>query len=769
MYIRNVKLIFLREMRDQLRDRRTLFLIGVLPLLLYPLLGTSFFQISQFLQHHAAEVMVVGAEEIEDSDWLPPLIVDNHFEVRLFTTPSEQEKLLIVSGEKSDTAADTTEGESPTAAHPASETDTLTIARRQLALGKIQAVLYFPPGFTQRLSESRQALIDRSGSVESDDELALPEPQIFFNSANEKSQLAQMRLERLLQKWRSGVMRTNLLDSDVPLEAVRPFELQPQDVAKQRQRQAAIWSKILPFILLIWALTGAFYPAVDLCAGEKERGTLETLLASPASRREIVWGKLLTVMTFSIVTALLSLGSLGLTGKFIMAQLKEVPNFSEGGPLAMPPLISVVWLTIALIPLSALFSALCLACASFARSTKEGQYYLMPLLLITMPLMMLPLAPGVELNLGNSLIPLTGVVLLLRSFIEGQYWQALPYVVPVVGVTLICCLLAIRWAEEQFNSESVLFREGERLDLRRWLVHLVRDRGDTPTFGQAILCVAAITVVQFFINLAMAANVVDTINFAYLGKITFISQVVCIALPAALMTLLFTGRPRKTLMLDRLPRVSHVVLAAMLALFTFPLGLQFQDWVQRLYPYTPEVLAQTTAISEAILNGPNWYLPLLLIAVLPACCEEVAYRGFILSGLRHLGHKWWAIGLSAIAFGLAHFFLQQKISAAAVGVIIGVLAVQTGSLIPCIVFHALYNSLSIGMGYLARQFSPEALGDSPWQLIVRNKDSLSFQPIFLLVCAAVVVAILRWLHRAPYRRTDEEQLQEARDRQLTGA
>ena len=80
-------------MRDQLRDRRTLFLIAVLPLLLYPLLGMSFFQLSQFLRHHAAEVMVVGVEELGDYDWLPPLSSEDRFEIGLFNTPEEQENL----------------------------------------------------------------------------------------------------------------------------------------------------------------------------------------------------------------------------------------------------------------------------------------------------------------------------------------------------------------------------------------------------------------------------------------------------------------------------------------------------------------------------------------------------------------------------------------------------------------------------------------------------------------------------------------------------
>ena len=265
--------------------------------------------------------------------------------------------------------------------------------------------------------------------------------------------MASARVQRVLDRWRSAIGAQNLEVSRVPAAAAMPFALAKEDVADEGHRDAALWSKILPFVLLIWALTGAFYPAIDLCAGEKERGTLETLLSSPAARGEIVWGKLLTVMAFSMATAILNLISMGVTGLIFMSQIKGLDGVGTAMNLNPPPLSAVVWLLIALVPVSALFSALCLALAAFARSTKEGQYYLMPMLLVTMPLMMMPMAPGVELNLGTSLIPVTGVMLLLRMMLEGGVMQALPYAVPVGAVTLICCLLAIRWAIDQFNTE----------------------------------------------------------------------------------------------------------------------------------------------------------------------------------------------------------------------------------------------------------------------------------------------------------------------------
>ena len=235
------------------------------------------------------------------------------------------------------------------------------------------------------------------------------------------------------------------------------------------------------------------------------------------------------------------------------------------------------------------------------------------------------------------------------------------------------------------------------------------------------------------------------------------------------MTLLFTRKPLKTLMLDRWPKLSHVAAAALLAVLLFPLGQQFSVWVQQLYPFTPEVSEQVTAFSAALAQAPYWWLPYLLIAILPAFCEEIAFRGFVLSGLRHLGHKWWAIAVSALAFGMVHFFLQQKISAAAVGMVIGFIAVQTGSLIPCITFHALYNGLALASERMAKVLADGNLNESAWGWLLQSEGEAMFRPWVLAACLLGVAALCAWLHHLAYRRTEEERLQEVRDRRLAGA
>ncbi|MCD4726556.1 MAG: ABC transporter permease subunit, partial [Pirellulales bacterium] len=666
MKLANVKLILAREVRDQLRDRRTLFVIAVLPILLYPLLGMSLFQMSQFMHVRPARVLVVGGRDLGIS---PALIEEERFAASLFSNAEEAKKLKLFFP--------------PT---DKEESDQWDEARGLVQAGAYEAALYFPSDFAARLDEFRESLARRSKSLaagEAVDEAFspdVPQPKIFYNGSNEKSLVASVRLTEVLRRWTQQIGDENLKASGLPARTACPFTVDTDDVAGRKSREGVKWSSILPVLLLLWALTGAFYPAVDLCAGEKERGTLETLLSSPAGRGEIVLGKLLTIMLFSIITAVLNLVSIGATGWIVLSRL---PGFG------LPPPVALVSLAIALLPMAALFSALCLALAALARSTKEGQYYLMPLLLLTMPLVVLPMSPGVELNLGNSLIPVTGVALILRSMLAGEYWLALQFAPVVAAVTLVVCLMSIRWAVDQFNRESVLFRESERFDVGLWLRHLLRDRRATPTVGAAVCCCALILLIKF--DLGSIFDVPE--SFGGFARALMTTQIAVFIVPTLLLTFLLTTSPRQTLLL-KWPSWFAIPAAALLAVALHPVVHLLKDLVLRLYPVSENMLPALKEISQLLSEAPFWPL-VLLIAVVPAVCEELACRGFILSGFRHLGHKWRAIVYSSLLFGIAHGILQQSLLASLIGVVIAYLAVQSGSILPGMVFHAIHNTLTL--------------------------------------------------------------------------
>ena len=735
----NVKLIFLREVRDQLRDRRTLFMIAVLPLLLYPLLGMSFVQISQFMHEHASRIFVISWTDVPG---FPPLVDDDHFAAQWLDKNFDSELLKVKRNAPSPAAS-----EKPAGEHAEWSESTI---RQTMQDAGYDVVVYFPPDFAERLKKFRDELVNRDGrSAASLPSPEIPAPQIYWNSTKEKSEIAFNRVGPVVHRWQEAIARQTLKASNVPESAAQPFQISDNNIAEPSQREAALWSKILPFVLLIWALTGAFYPAIDLCAGEKERGTLETLLSSPAERSEIVAGKMLTVMLFSMATSLLNLASMGATGLIVMSRVGSLGKVVLGAGFGLPPWSAVLWMIVALVPVSALFAALCIALAVIARSTKEGQYYLMPLVLVAMPLLILPMAPGVELTLGTSLVPLTGLVLLLRTLLEGEWRTVLwpPMFLPVVAVTGACCYIAVRWAVDQFNKESVLFRESERLDLRLWLANAIRTRGATPTAAAAVVCGLLILVGGFFVGLLMP----NLTTFSGAVVLVVVSMSV-VLVPTLLMTGLFARDPSRTLLIRRVGW-APLGMAAVLAVALHPLSLALLWVLERVYPPGKAVEALENFAKLLSAQSPVWWLVPLLLGLLPAVCEEFAYRGFILSGLRRTGHKWRAILISALFFGVTHQILQQSISAFILGTILAYIAVQTGSIWPGMLIHLIHNSLI----WLQEQ-NQDAL-----TAFEKNHAKLAawIEWSAFVVAAFATIGILAWFGRLRYQRTEEEAVEEA--------
>ncbi|MDG2381008.1 MAG: ABC transporter permease subunit [Pirellulaceae bacterium] len=740
----NVKLILQRELRDQLRDRRTIFMIAVLPLLLYPLIGVSFLQVAQFVQESPVRVLLIGRDDLPAE---PRFVVGTdeneqglQIAPELFSSP-ERARLVVLTADSGLSV---------------SRENIERLARDALRSNEYDVVVYIPPSFAKQIDD--HLLSDR-------DTGPVPSPMVCFSGAKDRSRAAYDRVGMLLDRWRDQMIELALSDRQIPESIAEPFQITNRDVSQSTSLRAAMWSKILPFVLIVWALTGAFYPAIDICAGEKERGTLETLLSSPAERREIVWGKLLTVVIFSIATSLLNLISLTVTGAVIIARINPIQSDGGASILGPPPLSTMGWLFLALLPLAALFSALALAFATMARSSKEGQYYLMPLLLVTMPLAVIPVMPSTEINLGNSLIPITGVMLLLRCLIEGDYASAIRYALPVIGVTALCCRLAVGWAVHQFNDESVLFDESERFDLKLLLYHFVRDRSNTPTCAEAFMCGVILLLLQFFVRLVAPAP----ISWSSFVVSTAIVQLALIVAPVLLMTTMLTSSPVSTLLL-RIPRFSVVFAAVLLAVFLHPAAVGMRELVQWLYPISPETLEQLSGFAKIAEGVPMWQM-IALLAFMPAICEELAFRGFILSGMRHIGSKGTAILLSSAFFGIVHGMLQQSLNAFVLGLLLGYIAVHTGSILPCMIFHGCHNGLQL---FSASFMNGDFVESHPRmeQFLVESVQmpgSYVYRVPILILSILASGSLLCWFRSLPYTRSAEEQLQDTLDKQGANA
>jgi sodium transport system permease protein len=269
----------------------------------------------------------------------------------------------------------------------------------------------------------------------------------------------------------------------------------------------------------------------------------------------------------------------------------------------------------------------------------------------------------------------------------------------------------------------------------------------------AVLCGVVILIIQFFGRFLVRAPSSWT-DFA---STTVVNLVAFIATPALLMAVMLTLRPRKTLLLN-LPRWSAIPAAVALAVAVHPVAMVLLQAVARLYPVSPETLRMIQPFQQMLAQAPLWSV-LLVIALVPAVCEELAFRGFILSGLRRSGHKWGAIVVSSIFFGVAHGMLQQSLGAVAVGIVIGFIAVQSGSLLPGILFHLTYNSLTV----LSTRVTPELLEAYPMLgLLFQPAGGMYIYSTYVVAVAGVAtILLLLWFRQLPYQPTEEERLRYA--------
>ena len=410
-----VRLIFNKEVRDLLRDRRTVMLVLVVPALLYPLFGIAGYAMAQSLLGQTTTVGIVGTAYLPDE---PKLYAEGKFVD--FSTAVD---------------SDPNSTPSPLAVLPLDGE-----AEEMLRSKKIDVAVIVPEGFREQIADAK---------------LTRPTIQVLNRDGDEKSKLAAKRLVNILQNWERTLRTKRFESAGLPKGFETIFDLDEPNSKKPALKKAAdelrdSFVKVFPFILIMWLVAGAIQPAVDTTAGERERGTMETLLISPATRGEIVVGKWAATTLFGFASVIWNV--VWLAGGAIVMQ------FALGYPIVN--LLGLIGCVVLGLPLAMLFAAFALALGIFAKSTKEGQYYLIPLMLVTMPLAFLSMMPGRELTAGTALMPVTGAMLfqqkLLTPSADPIPWAMAPL---VLGSLFVVVAIALRIAVVQFNRESVLFRE----------------------------------------------------------------------------------------------------------------------------------------------------------------------------------------------------------------------------------------------------------------------------------------------------------------------
>ena len=392
-------IIFKKELKDMLRDRRTIFFMIVMPFLVIFLIFNLSMRLGMNMEKRAQEKELRVA--VFSSAPLPDFV------------------RLLQKGDKV-------------------KIDT-RVARAEIDRAVNDGRIDFAISFADDFSES----IDREESSE---------VGIYYKASTSENERALGRIHKVVEEYGKQLLNVRLQKKNLTTAFVEPLRIDDRDVSSVREKIGERLGGMFPYFFVIFCFLGAMVPAIDLAAGEKERGTMETLLVSPASRLQIVTGKFLVVTASGIFTALASIVWLYL----VFRQSRTVPPEVLSGVLKVIEWKSLLLLFAMVIPLCAFFAAILLSASVFAKSYKEAQSIITPLNFMVLIPVLIGIFPGIRLNAATALIPILNISLATKEIIAGTIAPLL--MAEVCLVLFALAALGLLFCAHWFNRESVIFR-----------------------------------------------------------------------------------------------------------------------------------------------------------------------------------------------------------------------------------------------------------------------------------------------------------------------
>lgn len=674
-----------KELRETLRDRRTIITLVLMPLLVYPLLSIAFRQFL-FSSYTSATQL----------DWR-------------IAGDSEQ---------------------------------TLSVFAQQLQWGsgvieqidgpeeKPPKIIWFTRSF---LEESvREGDVDlgvRGRVVRSPD---LPgvghlEYELIYQRDSPLSRTVADYAERRLLGSNQLGLSERLQKSGQPGQVLSQWKRRP---LAGETGQIVSMATLVPLILILMTITGAVYPAIDLTAGERERGTLESLMAAPLPRVSMLLAKYIAVLIVALLTAGANLAGMAIT---VYSTGLGPALFGDRG-LAPASMIIIVGL---LVLFAAFFSALLLAVTSFARSFKEAQAYLIPFMVLAIAPGFLSVMPGIELTGILAVVPLVNIVLLARDVLQGGINPL--FAGAAVISTALYAVAALAFAARIFGSDAILYgSQGSWTDL-------IRRPGEPrsmPTLSGAALCAALVFALQNVLSglLATGASAMSLetrlLFSAALGGMLYF------ALPLGLARMQFV-RISSGFQLRRGSAWAYVG-AVLLGLSLWPFAHELVLFTKGL---TWSGIDLKKLAGEEIFEQIRNLSPVLLVgtmALVPAICEEWFFRGYLLGALRGRLPAWAAILLIAVLFGLFHIFVSGGVGgvrflpSTGLGIVLGFVCWKSNSVLPGMLLHCVHNGFLV----LVARYQDELLKAN---IGVQNEEHLPLLWLATAGCGIVAGAGFVWL------------------------
>lgn len=647
--------ILQKELLETLRDRRTLFRMVLLPILLYPVLALGLSK----LEGNEADARAARTSRVAVWGELPvgvrgAMDAEGMIELAWWQGAPDEVRRDLQAGKLAAIPTPDAEDDPPVgqkqrkAPWVEPENPVIAAARAALARREVVAVMVPWPGFGAALIEGRKA-----------------EVSIYFDSAWADSMLARDRLERGLRAARREARFARETARSLPPGFSDTVSIMTRNVAPVRRAVGQFLGAIMPVLMIVMSLLGGFLPAIDLTAGEKERGTMQTLLCAPLRPIEIITGKFLTVFVVSLLAALANVASLSIT-------IRRLIPFDIGIPWSIYALTFVV-----LVPVSFFFSAIFLAVAAFARDFKDGQNALTPVYLPILMASAVTALPGVELNAWTAFVPVLDVALLIKALFVGEAPAELVFLVLLAST--LWAALALLVAARVFEAENVLL--GGKEPLRALLLPARPKEGSEPTAGFAITFYAIALVVSFYGSLLIASA----------GPLVqvLVTEYAFLLAPVLAAVALMRFPWRDTLAL-RAPPLRGVLGAILIGVS----GWTIAATLVRLLP-PPRAFVEKLS-DTLLLGGQPFPVVLLVAAVTPAICEELFFRGLVFAGLKRHGAVVTLL-VSALLFALLHGSIYRLLPTFFLGAVMGWARMVTRSIAPGMIVHALNNGIAVGI------------------------------------------------------------------------
>ncbi|MCR4585007.1 MAG: ABC transporter permease subunit [Lachnospiraceae bacterium] len=610
--------LYKKEILDILRDKKTILMMIVVPLILYPLLFFgAMYLTSSLLNSDTDRSYIIGYDRDTERDGVIAFFQEK--------APGHEYKLAYMRTDISG-----------------------------LEEGLVDVYI------SRRMSEGK------------------PLYEIAYKASETSSQTASGIADRLLGEYREKLRSEKFKELGLDEGAVMdPIAFEPKDMSSNEENTGYLLGYIVPFLMITSILMGALYPAIDTTAGEKERGTLETLLTLPVRNLELIGAKFAATSTVAVAAAVLNMISMSLMGAYFYSTVSAVSDKETINLLSFLPAVLIMLLCVIVFAMFA--SAVCLSACIFAKSFKEAQNYTTPVMLVFMICGMAGMIPALELNSTTALIPVVNIALLISSLFKLHFDLSLIALVLLSNVAY--SLLSIVLMTRVFSSEQILFGDGaggmKLLEGRKNM-----KAGQIPGVGDCVLLLSVLLLVVLFAGSLLISK---------LGLYGLIGEQLLLFIVTAFYAWYVKADFKKLFSL-KAPRLSGAA-GAVLAWAGSYLIVQFAGVIlQYLFP---EALASQQNDLTAIWDGAPMWMLVLSSALMPAICEEWAFRGFLLGSLKHRYKKAVSVVLCGLIFGLFHLNPLQIVFVGFYGIVMAYVAYESGSIFNTMLMHFLNNLAAV--------------------------------------------------------------------------